>query len=248
MSAQGPSGPWQLRLIDGWRLCAQKTCVSVPHRGQRLVAFLALHASVPRTVVAGGLWPDSTEARARSNLRTTAVRLRRSVPGLLATTMEPLSLSEDVAVDLHGLRALLAAAPDTSDPAGTARLLLQAGVLLPGWYDDWVLLEREHLHLALVVTLEQLAERMLEDADLPGAMQAASACTRLEPLRESSHRLLVRTHLAAGNRVEAWRTYERFRRRSIAEFGLAPNPSFDELVAPLRQERRERSHRLGDRC
>ena len=69
------------------------------------------------------------------------------------------------------------------------------------------------------------------------ALVAAEACVELEPLREVSHRVLTEVHLEMGNRIEALRVYDDFRQRSLAEFGLAPDRRFDELIARLLLER-----------
>jgi len=234
-------------LIDQWGLLHGTDFVVVPKSAQRLIAYLALHPGCPRSVVAAALWPDSAEGHARSSLRTTARRLRRGAPGLLHPSLDPMSLDTDVRIDAHEMLDLMDRAPREPDPAATVHRLCRMGALLPGWYEDWALLERERLAQLLVVTLEQLGEKLLAEGDHVAAFEAATGCIRLEPLRESAHRLLVRVHLASGNRVAAWQAYEHFRQCSIMEFGLAPDHGFEELIAPLRKERRERSqhHRPG---
>jgi two-component SAPR family response regulator len=121
-----------------------------------------------------------------------------------------------------------------------ARQLLDTRELLPGWYDDWVLFERERLRQRRMYLLDRLSRQLLKAENLPLARATAQACIVLEPLREGPHRTLVRVHLAEGDRVEAFRVYQTFRRRSIAEFGLAPDVEFERLVAPLLAERRLR--------
>jgi hypothetical protein len=53
-------------------------------RAESLLAFLLLHrqAPQPRQRQAFGLWPDSTEAQARTNLRHVLHNLRRALPDL----------------------------------------------------------------------------------------------------------------------------------------------------------------------
>jgi DNA-binding SARP family transcriptional activator len=214
----------------------------VPRRGRRLLAFLALHGHVARPVVAGTLWPESTEQHALTSLRATSMEVRRAAPGVLGDATGLLSLTDCVCVDLHRVRSLLAG-KTVEDPARTAMELCEVDELLPGWYEDWVLSEQERIQQALVIRLESLAWELLNNHDLEAARTAAAQCVRLEPLRESAVRLLAAVHLADGNRVQAWQVYDRFRRDSIREFGLAPDAAFDELMAPLLQERRSRSQR-----
>lgn len=227
-------------MIGGYRLSRGNQVVSMSGAAQRLVAYLALHEGSPRLVVAAGLWPESSDEHALSNLRTTTSRLRKTTPGLLAPRSQTLRLDPTVRVDLEDILAAAETAAEAAQPAALVRRLARVGDLLPGWYDDWVLFEREQLQQQLISASETLAERLLSAGDVAAAVAAATAAIHREPLRESSHRLLVRVHLAAGNRVEAWHAYERFRRRSIAEVGLAPDSSFQALVAELARERQRR--------
>ena len=82
--------------------------------------------------------------------------------------------------------------------------------LLPGWYDDWVVLERERLRQLQLHALDRLAAALLA-AEEPGrALDAALVAVQADPLRESAHRIVVRIHLREGNALEALRAYERF--------------------------------------
>ncbi|MBC2932485.1 BTAD domain-containing putative transcriptional regulator [Nocardioides sp. zg-1228] len=233
--------PCQVRLVDGWQLRRGDERVTTPMRSQRLIAFLALQGEQSRSVVAGSLWPTSAEAQARSSLRAAVVQLRRDVPGALAVRNGSLSLDVSVSVDLHGLRTILTnvlAAPTTVLVASIANW----GDLLPGWYEDWVLFERERWRHRRVMALDLMARRALETGDADVAQIAAEACVELEPLREASHRLLTQAHLSLGNRIEALRVYEDFRQRSLTEFGLAPDQRFEALIGPLLLERQRGRH------
>ncbi len=230
---------WQLQLLNGWELRSLGEPLHAPVRMQRLVAFLALQGSRPRGLVAAELWPDSNEAHARSNLRTTVVHVHRVAPGLLMPERDPLALSAHVGVDVAALRVALSEPSDVSG-SDLTRALLDTGELLPGWYDDWVLSDRERLRQRRINLLDRLSGQLLDEGNLPLASAAALTCVALEPLRESPHRTLVRIHLTQGDRVEAFRVYQGFRRRSIAEFGLAPDTAFQHLMEPLLDERRRR--------
>ena len=78
------SAPLAIRLLGAFRLAAGDrplTAVSTP-RLQALLAYLALHrdAPQPRQRLAYCLWPDSTNAQARTNLRNLLHLLRRALP------------------------------------------------------------------------------------------------------------------------------------------------------------------------
>jgi DNA-binding SARP family transcriptional activator len=113
-----------------------------------------------------------------------------------------------------------------------------SGELLPGWYEDWVLLERDRLRQLRLHALEALADKLAAVGRHGEALQAAHAAVRLEPLRESARRAMVRIQLAQGNVAEALRTYESFRRYLVDELGVTPSSQMEELVAGIRCPRR----------
>jgi DNA-binding SARP family transcriptional activator len=55
----------------------------------------------------------------------------------------------------------------------------------------------------------------------------------MEPLRESSHRLLIRIHLTEGNAAEAIRQFELCRRLFREQLGLEPSGRLAQLVETL---------------
>ena len=50
--------------------------------------------------------------------------------------------------------------------------------LLPDWYDDWVLIERERFHEVRLRALETLCESHLTFSDVTSAIRCASAAVR----------------------------------------------------------------------
>lgn len=240
-----PAGPgqdapvWHLRLFDGWELSCAGRHVPVPWREQRLLALLGLQGDRPRAHVAGMLWPDSSEARAMGSLRAAVWQVQHLLPGLLVEGRGPLALSSGVRVDVHDLLACLARTPTGDQPGDLAATLrvLRRGDLLPGWYDDWVLFERERLQQLRLRALETLADRLTSAGLVDHALAAAMTAVAIEPLRESSHRALIRVHLTIGNHADALRVYERFRARLRAELGIAPSPQIGALVRPLLVQR-----------
>jgi DNA-binding SARP family transcriptional activator len=112
------------------------------------------------------------------------------------------------------------------------------GELLPGWYDDWVLLERERLRQLRMQALEAVAARLAFLGRHCEALEAAYAAVRAEPLRESAHRTVVRVHLAQGNLAEALRAYDFFRTMVEDELGVPPTEQMTRLVQDIPRLRR----------
>jgi DNA-binding SARP family transcriptional activator len=102
----------------------------------------------------------------------------------------------------------------------------------PGWYDDWVLLERERVRQRLLHALEALSRQLAGAGRCAEAVEAAMMAVTAEPLRESAQRVLIQAHLAEGNWVEGRRTLEAYRDVLDRELGVQPDP---ELAALLRQ-------------
>lgn len=221
-----------VRLIDGFELSIDGAVVAASCATQRLIAFLAIHPRpLTRSYVAGSLWLDKTEHRATSNLRSSLWRTRDYGRRLIRTSRTHLQLAPDVYIDVAKVddiaRNLLAGRIDgLLDGAQLLR-----GELLPDWYDDWVVVERERLRQLSLNALEQLSSRWLALGRPTLAIDAALAAVSAEPLRESAHRALVDAHLAVGNAAEAVRQYRSYERLIHEGMGLTPSAAFTNRVA-----------------
>lgn len=240
-AADGAAGPteggrdggnlWQLQLIDGWRLRRGDRDLRVGLRQQRLIAALALLGPRPRPYLAGTLWPDSADTLASGNLREAVWTISRQLPALVSRDNGRLELTEDVRVDVQELRGTISG---PAAPGGRGRTqLLARGELLPGWYDDWVLHEQERWRFQRLAALEAMAEDMLTAGDVLGAMEAAHAALRIEPLHANAIRLILRAHLREGNHAGALGAYRGFSSRMRTEFGAALPADVTGLIRPL---------------
>jgi DNA-binding SARP family transcriptional activator len=209
--------------------------VSLPAGAQRLVAFVALHErTVQRDYVAGMLWLDTPDERASANLRSMLWRIQKRAPGLVETPGRGLRLAHDVLVDLRVAERLARhELAGDADEDGAVDSSSFAADLLPDWYEDWALLERERFRQLRLRALEALCERRLRAGRLNEALEAGLLSLAGEPLRESAHRALVRVHLADGNMVEALRQYQLCRRLLHEQLGIEPTEQLRDLVRGL---------------
>jgi hypothetical protein len=178
--------------------------------------------------------PDVDDQRANGDLRSALWRLRR-ITGVLREDNHRLSLSPQVAVDVMEMTGLCGSLIVEAAQPALRRLpeLVEAHSILPGWDEDWLVIERERYRLARLRALERSAEALLAGGQLSAALDAALAAVDTDPFRESAHRLSVRIHLAEGNQAEAIRAYLGYRTLVAGELGIAPSPLMDALVAPF---------------
>jgi DNA-binding SARP family transcriptional activator len=226
----------RLSLLNAFTLVCDGTTVELPFTAQRLLAFVALHDHpLQRAYVSGALWTESSQERAAGSLRSSLWRLHRPGYQLVDATSTHLHLADSVDVDVRrGLahaRGLLAGSTATVD--GHVDDAALYGELLPDWYEDWVLFERERFRQLALHAVEAQAERLLDLGRPVDALEGALAAVRSEPLRESAHRLLIRVHLAEGNAVEALRQFELCRRLLHDQLGLKPSLQLTQLVSQL---------------
>lgn len=228
--AAPPTPMWRLSLLGRLELCRDGRPVAVSISAQRLLAFVSLHGSSTRGLVAGSLWPAVGEKHAHGSLRSAIWRVGRSYPGLLWLSGDVVGLGDLVRVDVQQLRRQLRAIFDdgpVNEPLAGSVLDRE---LLPGWYDDWVLFERERLRQLRLHALETMATRLADDGHYGSAIDAALAAVEADPLRESAHRAVVYVHVVEGNMTEALRQYRRCRVIYRRELGVEPSTLITSLL------------------
>lgn len=226
-----------LRLLDGFELRVRGTSIRLSAGLEHLVAFLALRgAPVPRRRLAGVLWPETLDGNAAASLRSALWRVHRAAGRLVIAEDTAVALSSSVWVDTRALVARSREVIETRWPPVPSTLPdpveLKAD-LLPGWTDDWVLVERERLRQLRLHALEQLSELHLAAGRTAHAIEAAFAAVAGEPLRETAQRCLIRAYIAEGNYASAIRTYHAYRRLLLTELRTEPSPQLIGLAATL---------------
>jgi DNA-binding SARP family transcriptional activator len=245
----GHSGPGQsadgdaltLRLLQGFQLEWTDHEVDLPLSAQRVLAFLALQMRPQtRSYVAATLWVNFNEERARASLRSALWRINRCGHQLVTADAWALRLMPDIVVDLRE-STRTAQKVLRGDPSGGDVQVdeLVAGDLLPGWYDEWVVVEREHFRQLRLHALEKLCEQLADEGRFGEAVEAGLVAVSGEALRESAHRVLIRAYLKEGNRGEAIRQYEVCRQVLRRELGIDPSPVTQALLSsPWPEHRR----------
>jgi len=211
-----------------------------------LLAYLLLHRGQfqSRNKIAGIFWADMDEARARKALTQALWRIRKFVPDILEVDAQQIRIPEneglliDVSVFEKKAEAswqFEAASPD--DKKNGAQALHEAvelykGVLLEGFYDDWVLVARERLREMYLRTLEYLIEIEKKNGAYTAALDVALRLAQADPYREAAHREVMRLYYALDRPEAALSQYETCFTILEDELGLQP----DRQTRALAQE------------
>ena len=221
-----------LRLLGGWQLVDNGAELRLGHREQRLIALLGLSGERPRPYVAVLLWPDSTDEPALASLRRAVMQTQHARPGLLHAGPAFVGLDPEIEVDVAEVRraAEVSELPESDDEQSHLLTLLSAGELLPGWYDDWVLAERESLDQMRLRALDRLSRQALDRGDLVLAIDAARSATDIEPHSEAACEVALRAHLARGDLAGVVSEFRRHRDATWDSVGVAPSHRILALV------------------
>ncbi len=233
----------EVRLLGTFELRADGAAIDIPSRpAQSLFAYLILNAGSThrRERLAGLLWPASTEETARNNLRQALWRLRKALPPPADGGPEFL-LADSFTIGFQPQApcwldvSILEAAPESS---WKAERLIEAvevyrGELLPGFYEDWVVLERERLRGLADARLHLLLERLQEDGRWPEAVRWAERWIAGGEVPEPAYRALMRAHHRLGDVAAATAAYQRCVEALQAELGVAPSEQTTELYAQI---------------
>src|SRR5215216_5059289 len=231
----------EVRLLGTFEVKDQKKTISISSRpAQSLFAYLILNAGTShrREKLAGLLWPDSLEETARDNLRHALWRIRKVVESASSTRFlhaDELTIKFEGSSDYWLDAAELEKINDNVSADELLAVLSEyQGELLPGFYDEWVILEREHLssifehHMARLMSLLQDERRWLEILDW------GERWIKLGQKPEPAYRALMNAHGAKGDMSKVAATYERCV-KSLREFGIEPSEPTRDLYEKLKE-------------
>jgi len=228
-------------------------------KARGLLAYLAVEngRAHSRAALAGLLWPDQAEDRARQNLRQTLLYVRQAL-GPAANRLQvdrdvvELKLGTDDVVDVatciqlsdacrrHSHRRRDGCLPCLKRQEAMATLY--RGEFLAGFYvdnsdrfEEWAVLNREWLHQQAIEALDALTTFHDRRGDLQAAREAAHRHVALEPWSEEAHRALIQLLAREGNRSGALAQYEACRRALRDELGVEPTLQTQALRDRIRR-------------
>lgn len=213
-----------------------------------LLAYLAYHLGkpCPREELIEMLWPDTPSDQARNSLSQSLSSLRH--------LLEPIGVDAGTVLEAgrHSVRLIEdTCETDVADFRGLAKVAIQAkargeegqwetkarsalrffkGEFLPGIYEDWTLVPREHLREEALTLLDDLSKLAENRTDTRARLDLALHAATLDPTREVSHRTAIACFTAMGQPDAALKQY-RTLERALAALGLKPS---DETKAMVR--------------
>lgn len=204
-----------------------------------LLAMLAMRNGRPieRQVLAGILWPDSSDACGLQNLRQALVFLRKSLGALgqAIRTVRPRSLllepSPAIYVDVLDF--------DSAIQNGTMECLeraagLYAGPLLDGWDEPFAIEQRDVRLRSYIEALQRLGSHYASLEDNTRAIKYLRLAAAADPYREPVFRSLMNCLARAGEGAAALETYRSLRRRLRSDLHAEPDSQTVQLYRSIR--------------
>jgi len=211
---------------------------------QALLASLALNLgqAPSRNKLINLLWGTRFDDQARQSLRQAVSKLRKSLNSngseALWSNADQIGLNpEFVAVDTCDFENL-SRQSDFESLSEAAKLF--AGSLLEGLhsneaqFDDWVTAERTRLNGIACDVFDRLAEHHVKTGNTQAAIDTAKRLIALDPLREPSHRQLMRILAQCGQRAAAIRQYKTCAELLKADLDVEPEGETQRLLQEIR--------------
>jgi DNA-binding SARP family transcriptional activator len=228
-AASSHGGRIQVGLLGGFRVVVGGRDIALPVHAQRVVAYLSINrraGSHGRVPVAEQLWPASSTSRAQANLRTALWRIRQVDRGLVRARQDGIWVGPEVEVDLHDTMDMARRLVGDDLPAPGSNVEALRGELLPGWEEDWLLVDRERIRQLQVHALDAMSRQLCSQGRYAEAIDSALAEVALEPMREASHATLVAAYVADGNVAAALRQKAALTALLDKELSVVPSRTF----------------------
>ena len=222
-----------VRLFGEFKVSLDSQPIEIPSRPmQSLLAYLILNAGTAyrREKLAGLLWPESDEKNARHNLRQTLWRLGKVIGKDFFLT-DKVSVGFNPQVDYRLDVAVLqdkAAEWNTTDQL-VRSVSVYTDVLLPGFYEDWVLLEQERLQAIYEDRMQMLLDRLIHEGRWRETREWAERWIAQGHVPEAAYRALMVAHAGLGDQAGVTAVYQRCVEALDEEIGVEPSPETKSL-------------------
>ena len=231
-----------IRLLGRFELRKDAELVVIPSRqAQSLLAYLALTPGVShrREKLAGLLWPDIPETDARRNLRGVHYQIRKAIRVQGPLRADDIGIEfvmgPDIWVDVHALTQNLSShySPDELIQV----VSVYGGELLPGFYDEWVTLEREHLQSVFENRISLLLNQLSEARRWKEVLEWGDRWIALVGQSEPACRALMLAYSGLGDLSGVGHAFQRCVESLEKDLGVEPSDETRQLFTQLTQKR-----------
>jgi DNA-binding SARP family transcriptional activator len=242
-----------VEFLGRTRVLSRGREIALSRQSISFLAYLILYRELdhPREVMIEHFWSSHEPMRARSCLGTALSRLRKTFQREGCDWLEFSARGEprisrsapiwfDIVAFEAGISPVLNAPPGELEPhlrdGLIAALSHYRGDLLIGWYDNWVLSERERLRLLCLRGHRRLMEHYAAVGDFENALAAGHSALRIEPLQELVQQRVIELYFASGQRAAAIRQFERLAELLRRDLGIVPGAKTRALIDGIRAE------------
>lgn len=236
----------EIRMLGQYSIQRGGIPVEVQSRpAQALLAYLSVNANTPirREKLAGMFWPETSDSDARRNLRVVLHGLRRDLQDdgrkggqFIQSDRQTIALdtSNDCWIDTLELETLQRQTKNTDRL--TEQLPIYAGELLPGFYDNWVVLERERYRAIFEDCIFKLIEDLLAAGQHREVIEWGERWIALGQVPEPAYRAIMLAHYACGDIASAASTYRRCVQALRQELGVQPSQQTRDVYQAILQD------------
>lgn len=236
-------GLLELTLLGHLRISYNGALVTgfVSNKAQALLGYLAITGQPhPRDDLAALLWSDMPEAEAKANLRVVLCNLRQLFPDYVQVNRKTVAFQPQGPcwIDATAFQASVqqyAPAKGETITALRAAVELYQGDLMHGLqprgallFEEWLLLQREHLRQQVMQSCYTLAAHHLLRAEYAEALRHTMRLIKMEPWHEEAHRQAMLLFALSGQRSVALAQFKLCQQLLSQELGIEPE---EETVA-----------------
>ena len=222
-------------------------------KDQELLSYLLIHRDRPhsREALASLLWGNTSTEKSKKYLRQALWHLhaalnKEEASEVLLVDHDWLSLNPqtDLWTDVSDFERAYSDAegiPGKHLDSKQALALKYAAALynddlLPGWYQDWILFERERLQNMYLLILDKLIGYLQYHQQYEVAQGYGATILKYDPARERTHRQLMYLYQLGGDRTAALRQYDRCVSALKQELGVKPERRTVELYERIKAD------------
>ncbi|MBI5302786.1 MAG: tetratricopeptide repeat protein [Chloroflexi bacterium] len=229
----------RVTLLGAFQVERDAQTIHLPTRKvESLLAYLALHPEPhAREKLAALCWGDSTDELARRSLRTALFSLRQELGNdLLLADRETVQLNPDfpIWVDAREIADCRLQIAD-SEIENLKLKIENYHDLLPDFYDDWILPEREQLRAIYIDALLHLAQHHRAKSEYARAIELAQKVLTHDPANEKADQHIIFCHAATGDRIGALKQFDECAKMLREELGVEPSPETIALRDQIEQ-------------